>query len=769
MKAEPGPSSSTTDALTGAAESDAGHGAEDDWLQAAREARDAGHIIEARSLLERAAQRFPGSAGVTHDLARVAEAMRDWPAAEQHWRTFLTRATHLWWAYTSLANVLREQGRLQEANAVLTEQFVPLAQEPGIFFEFARLAERADDWLEAARRWADATARFPHLWDGYSGQSRALRQRGDTAAARHLLTEASVGFPDMAQPFQDMAQLAEADQDWVAAEQAWRGFLTCDGARWWAHTGLARALRRQRRFDEADAVLIPQFTRLAPESGLLFEHAAIAEDRGDWAEAAERYRTLVHRYPDQPHAARGLCYMLARMGRRAEGDDILRQAIATNPRDLGLRLAFARNAAEVGVDGAPAFLTRSTQTLLDFPDEAQAHGFLADAFGANGLFSKAEDCLASACARFPNDADLLIRWAANLAQQSKWDSALTVFDALDGVRSPDEQTEHDRANLLITARRWQAAEARITAALDLFPASVGLHVLRLDLMISSDRLDSAIGQWRAIDRNFPAAAGALSERRTRMLGLGCDPLDTDLAASHPVRAEDVVSQFESLGGWGLGCEFGLVQRAMGAEPLGLLRWADIDTDGLIDAMESGFEGVGKADQTLVETTGGALDEYVSKDRRFGMRVHTYVPSGQVAPERMLAQTCRRLSFLRQKLLDDLRCAAKILVYKNARRPLTDPDLERLRLAIRRYGDNTLLYVRYQTEEHRFPSVIAPAPGLLIGHIDTMGLTRDGAPVPIPFASWATLALAAHGMWKAAAVAGAGPLDRTALTCPAGTC
>ena len=49
-------------------------------------------------------------------------------------------------------------------------------------------------------------------------------------------------------------------------------------------------------------------------------------------------------------------------------------------------------------------------------------------------------------------------------------------------------------------------------------------------------------------------------------------------------------------------------RHLGVEPLGLLRWADIDTDGLAEALESGFAGIGQPDQTALETTGGALDE-----------------------------------------------------------------------------------------------------------------------------------------------------------------
>ena len=87
--------------------------------------------------------------------------------------------------------------------------------------------------------------------------------------------------------------------------------------------------------------------------------------------------------------------------------------------------------------------------------------------------------------------------------------------------------------------------------------------------------------------------------------------------------------------------------------------------------------------------------------------------------------------------------------KHARRTLTDQEQERLRLAIRRYGDNMLLYVRHQNEQHRFPSVTAPAPGLLVGHMDKMGLMPDGAPVPIPFDSWATLVLQAHARARVA--------------------
>ena len=165
-------------------------------------------------------------------------------------------------------------------------------------------------------------------------------------AARRLLTAAAAGFPAATQPFHDIARLAEADHDWPAAEQAWRGFLTLDAGEWWVHTGLAHALRRQRRFDEADRVLASQFTRLAHEPAMFFEYAGIAEDRGDWAEAVRRYHPG-RAYPDRPHAALGLTYMLARLGRRPEGDDSAAPGHRRPPARLkpapGLRPQHRRN------------------------------------------------------------------------------------------------------------------------------------------------------------------------------------------------------------------------------------------------------------------------------------------------------------------------------------------------------------------------------------------------------------------------------------------
>ena len=76
-------------------------------------------------------------------------------------------------------------------------------------------------------------------------------------------------------------------------------------------------------------------------------------------------------------------------------------------------------------------------------------------------------------------------------------------------------------------------------------------------------------------------------------------------------------------------------------------------------------------------------------------MHTFVQANEIAQETMLEQSCRRLQFLRGKLLEDLRAADKVFVYKMTMRNLTPWEITRLHTMLRRYGPTTLLYVRYE--------------------------------------------------------------------------
>ena len=184
--------------------------------------------------------------------------------------------------------------------------------------------------------------------------------------------------------------------------------------------------------------------------------------------------------------------------------------------------------------------------------------------------------------------------------------------------------------------------------------------------------------------------------------VGADVKHDDEMSSEPAAANmsgadprgptrELVMQFESLGGRGLGCEFGMFQREFGAEPLGLLRWADMPYEGLISVLENRFEGIGAAEHTEVFVNReNSRPEYCTVDRRGFMFMRAFVYEDEMSPARMEKQALRRLTFLREKLIGDLETGSKILVYRLTDRNLTTDELERLHRAVRSYGDNTLL-------------------------------------------------------------------------------
>jgi hypothetical protein len=205
---------------------------------------------------------------------------------------------------------------------------------------------------------------------------------------------------------------------------------------------------------------------------------------------------------------------------------------------------------------------------------------------------------------------------------------------------------------------------------------------------------------------------------------------------------DLAAQFESLGH---NCEFGLAQRHMGQEMLGLLRFAGITPRRLVEALDLEFEGIdAPGNLTTFLNKGDDPDsEIIVRDRRYGIQIHSDRYQSTSTHQQVLDIFYRNLTFLRRKFLEDLRTGGKIFVYQHwEARSLAHakPILNMLRS----HGPNTLLFVMQdgtkpsgtvvQVEEDLFQASIAA----LAPPID-MSLVDQGA--------WIHICANAYRLWR----------------------
>ncbi len=175
---------------------------------------------------------------------------------------------------------------------------------------------------------------------------------------------------------------------------------------------------------------------------------------------------------------------------------------------------------------------------------------------------------------------------------------------------------------------------------------------------------------------------------------------------------ELFTQFESLGE---NCEFGLVQRRGGAEPLGLLRFSSTPLPKLLAALTARFEGLGRSDRIEVELSSNGR-EYMISDKTFGLYYHAWVLAGEKPPEDVHRREIRRLPYLTRKLTEDLTEATKIFVYRSMI-PITQPQAMKLVAAARAYGPAWLLWMDLADATHPAATVEIVAPGLMRGRMD----------------------------------------------------
>lgn len=290
---------------------------------------------EADTVLADAMKRFPNAPSLIADYAWIAHARRDWPEATIRWAELRRRFPRQSIGFTNGAVALRETGRIEEAEQLLTleVQTFPDLLQP--LHEMARLAQKRGDWPEAERRWKAIQLRSPDDPSGFHGAAISLREQGRLEEAEALLIEASARFPQHALTLIDLGWLLNRRRDlsgaclvWERVRQAFPGQVT-------GYTGGAAALRDLHRYDDAATLLRDALERFPGIPEPTTELAWVAQFRGDQATARTLFQQVVERFPSQPVATFGLVQVAMALGRFDEAEALLHAGLAAFP---GFRL-----------------------------------------------------------------------------------------------------------------------------------------------------------------------------------------------------------------------------------------------------------------------------------------------------------------------------------------------------------------------------------------------------------------------------------------------
>jgi len=645
----------------------------------------------------------------------LARVQGDWARAAETARRLRERFPNFAGAAALEVNLLRTAQRREEARAVLAATFDEQAPEQGLLVEACWLALLGGDWLGTLRLSALSREKFPDEPAGYMTAPAALQalRRFDEAAA--VLDAAEQRFPEAPWALVQRAKLATSRGDFAESDRLWSRVREAQPNDPAGYISGARALTNMGRAAEAEAVLEAAASRFADNREVAIQRARLAVARRDWEEADRRWLRARAAFPADIDIAMFHALAPAGRGKRFIGEALGRLASVSGE--------FPAHAAPVMHD------IRLKREQGDLPG--------------------AEQAASAALARFPADAGVALEHARTLTGLGRLDEAAARLDAFLQAHPSEGAAHAELADILSRLDRHDEAEALARTALERLPFQTTPYIVHARVAARRGDAGEARRRWDAALLRFPndlqVRKGAYGAEQMRLAAAdGGDAVEPPPPPSTSGAGGDlggIFSRFESLGGLGQGCEFGLVQRLAGIEPLGLLRWARMRPENLTAALEAGFEGVGTPEQTELSFYDGVTPddpEYTVRDKRFGMDMHTFTKRSDIAFDKMYKSTCRRLAFLKTKLLDDFAAAEKIFVYKIFRRNLDRAEVEAIHALLQRYGRVTLLYVRTSDADHPGGSVEWWGERLLVGYIERFSMTEAGEAVAPLMPEWTSI-------------------------------
>ena len=406
-----------------------------------------------------------------------------------------------------------------------------------------------------------------------------------------------------------------------------------------------------------------------------------------------RIARLRHRARSR-RGALGLGARLIALGRFEEADAVLATALArwpARPRLLELRAASAHAAGRFAIARDRWEALRRVE-----PSSAQAWGGIAANARMLDDLKAAEATIREALDHFPQDLGIASEAARVFGQIGRFDEAASQWRRLLDLDPIHQDWYQGYALSLVVVGRFDEAQAILDEADAHYPEDRDLLGMRAMLAMERRDWNDALALWRRYSERFPEEKAGWEGRGETLAAIHAARIDgpdeatdaimveVDTIEDAPIRS--LLLEFESIGA---DCEFGLVQRRFAAEPLGLLRFNDAKLPNLLSALAADFEGMGDPDNTSIEISRSG--EFYIGDRRWNLGLHTMLFAVRHEASTVYPKMCRRIAYLRDKFLDDLRAAEKVFVFKSNAIDLDG--LRKLHAALRAYGPVRLLHVR----------------------------------------------------------------------------
>ena len=347
----------------------------------------------------------------------------------------------------------------------------------------------------------------------------------------------------------------------------------------------------------APNVDLPALRRAAQES----------RRRRDWPDLLERATVLRDAMPNEAVGHALTVLALRGMRRHQEMREWLDEALQRFPGDASLLQLDtpkqdSRAEPVVGDEGLRPAIGEAErkldwnevarlcdQLILSAPDDPAGYYVGARAARTLKRIGRAEEISRLGIERFADEPAMLRERAIILTRRKRLEEAADCYLRLRSLLPKEASGYRQGAAVLAFAARYDDAELVLRQALVLWPSDLALLVQSADLAWRRQDIALACERWNKVRAIAPRNRLLLNFEGKLALVEQLNTVDADTAVTpvpvlesadadgeqndggwNDADAAVVLKQFEGLGG---NCEFGLLQRKVGLEPLGLLRFA----------------------------------------------------------------------------------------------------------------------------------------------------------------------------------------------------